>query len=316
MADYRRKFAFRRIGLAVILGVLTILSQGAIAQKATPITQSALSVSPAIMEQVLTPDTPAKSVVRVTNITRIPLPIKASVKNLTPLEDLLPDAAKETYDASGWYNLEPADFILQPNQTKEIAISIAPPPQATPGGHYATIYFQPLVPTEALSPSTAYLNARVGVLSFLIVKGDIVERVSLASPVLPKLKQFGPVDIKLPVTNNGNVHVLPEGKVTIRDFRGKAITSMTLPPGLVLPKTVREYKMSWDNAGKMGYFTAQADLTYGSGNERLQTESVGFWILPWLPMAFLTVLVSLVVLFVLKTRRRWSAAWSALRGSS
>lgn len=314
MADYQRKFAFKRVGLAVILGILVFISHSAGAQQAAPITQSALSVSPAIMEQVLTPGIPAKSVVRVTNITRIPLPIKASVKNLTPLEEMLPDAAKETYDASAWYSLEPADFILQPNQTKEIAVTLVPPAQATPGGHYATIYFQPLVPTEALSPSTAYLNARVGVLSFLIVKGDIVERATLGALEVPKLKQFGPVDIKVPVTNSGNVHVLPEGTVTIRDFRGKTIKSMQLPAGLALPKTIKAYKVAWNNGGSIGYFTARAELTYGTDKIAVQSETVGFWILPWLPIMSLLTLLTLLVLFVLKTRRRWSAAWLALKG--
>ena len=286
----------------------------AAAQNTAPPTQSALAVSPAITEQVLTPGKPTRAVVRVTNITRIPLPIKSSVKNLTLNEALLPDASKDIYDASTWFTLEPADFILQPNQTKDIAVSILAPAKATPGGHYATVYFQPLVPTEALSPSMAYLNARVGVLAFLIVRGDIHEQAKLSEPVMPRIKQFGPVEIKLPVTNSGNVHLLPEGKVFIRDFRGRTVSTLALPTGLVLPKTVREYKLIWDNHGRIGYFTAQAQLTYGTDKQTVQTETVGFLIFPWLPVLLIAAAVTLVTWFIIRTRTRWTAAWQALKG--
>lgn len=279
-----------------------------------PPTQSALAVSPAITEQVLTPGAPVRTVVRVTNITRIPLPIKSSVRNLTLGESLLPDADKDVYDASEWFTVEPADFILQPNQTKEVAVSILPPARATPGGHYATVYFQPLVPTEALSPSTAYLNARVGVLAFLIVRGDIAEKATLGDIALPRIKQFGPIGMKLPVHNEGNVHLLPQGKVTIRDFRGRSVGTMPLKTGMVLPKTVRDYTFSWDNKGRYGYFSAQAGMTYGTDQIKLQSSTVGFWILPWVPLLLTTILLALLIWFIMKTRKRWAAAWKALRG--
>jgi len=301
--------------IGVVILCLGILAGTTAAQSSTPKTQSALAVSPAITEQVLSPGVKTSLVVRVTNITRIPLPIKANVKNLAPLETLLSNADKSTYDASAWFSLEPADFILQPNQTKEITITILPPARATPGGHYATIYFQPLIPTEALSPSTAYLNARVGVLAFLIVRGEITEQAKLGSLQVPRIKQFGPIDIKLPVTNSGNVHVLPDGKVTIRDYRGKVVSTVPLSQGLVLPKTLRQYKFTWDNKGRLGYYTAQAELTYGTDKDDLRSSRVGFWILPWLPIAVTLVLVMVLAIFVLKTRKRWSAAWKVLKGN-
>lgn len=228
---------------------------------------------------------------------------------------MLPAADKAIYDASAWFTVDPADFILQPNQVKDISITILPPAAATPGGHYATVYFQPLIPTEALSPNTAYLSARVGVLAFLIVKGNITEQASLAKLSVPRVQQFGPVHLKLPLTNSGNVHLLPEGKVVIRDYHGQTIQTLPLSTGLILPKTVKTYEIQWDNHGKLGYFTAQAQLTYGADKQSLQTTKVGFWILPWLPGAIIGVLITTITWFVLRTRHRWSAAWKVLRGT-
>ncbi len=88
---------------------------------------------------------------------------------------------------------------------------------------------------------------------------------------------------------------------------------MPLPTGLILPRTVREFKLSWNNQGRIGYFTASSQLNYGTDKQRLEAESVGFWIVPWLPAVALLVVLTAIVLFVARTRRRWSAAWKVLR---
>jgi hypothetical protein len=299
--------------MAAVSGFLVLAGHTVSAQSAES-TQSALAVSPAITEQVLTPSQKTQSTIRVTNITHIPLPIKASVKNLILQESMLPAADKAVYDASAWFTVDPADFILQPGQTKDISITILPPGAATPGGHYATVYFQPLIPTEALSPNTAYLSARVGVLAFLIVKGDITEQASLAKLSVPRLQQFGPVGVKVPVTNSGNVHLFPQGRLIIRDYHGKQLSSLPLSTGLILPKTVKTYELQWNNRGKIGYFTAQAELTYGTDKQSLRSAKIGFWVLPWLPVVITVVLIATMTWFVIRTRHRWSAAWKVLRG--
>ncbi|MDB5166667.1 MAG: exported protein of unknown function [Candidatus Saccharibacteria bacterium] len=307
----RRAFLICSIMLLVISGS----AHAAAPTSQAPVQrQSALAVGPAITEQVLTPGMKTTAVVRVTNTTSFPLPIKGSVKNLTPLEDLLPTADKATYDASSWFDLSPADFILQPNQTKDVAISISPPKKAAPGGHYATVYFQPLIPDEALSPSTAYLNARVGVLAFLIVRGKITEQARIGQVSVNRLSQHGPISLGIGITNAGNVHMLPEGQLTIRDMHGTVMSTQKIPYGLVLPQTVRKYQWNWDNKGKIGYYTAQVRFTYGADKTSLQTTTVGFWIIPWLSLGITLTAGALITWFVVKTRHRWKAVWQVLRG--
>jgi hypothetical protein len=305
--------------LGLLMGFSAVAMIGLIGNSSaladTP-TKSALSVNPAITEEVLTPGTTSVEKVRVTNITSVPLPIKGSIKNLIMQESLIPAADKSIYDASAWFTLNPSDFILQPNETKEITVSIATPAQATPGGHYATVYFQPLIPSEALSPSTTYLTARVGVLSFLVVKGAIVEQASLSALHIPTLEQFGPVPIKVAAVNSGNVHLLPKGDVVVRNWRGKQVSKVDLPTGLVLPKTVKNYTVVWKNHAKYGYFTAQAAMTYGADNEQVRTAKTGFWVIPWLPLLMFVALIVATVWFVRRTHRRWKAAWDILRGKA
>ncbi|MCJ7829497.1 hypothetical protein MUP50_00185, partial [Patescibacteria group bacterium] len=162
------------IGLLIVAFLFYLVLTPVLAQE-TP-NQSALGIAPAIIELVLDPGKRKETKVSVFNITNFPLPIKGHVKSFLPENS---SDSSEIFDASSWFKLEPSDFILQPRENKEIKIIVKPPLKAEPGGHYATIYFQPLLPVEVLSPQTAYLTARIGVLAFLIVKGEITEEASL-----------------------------------------------------------------------------------------------------------------------------------------
>ncbi|MDP2873839.1 MAG: hypothetical protein Q8N84_00900 [bacterium] len=275
--------------------------------------QSALGVSPAIFELVLEPGEEKTETLRVFNVTNFPLPIKASVKNFTPKEDI-PEEAKKIFDASAWFTIEPTDFILQPKENKIITLTISPPKEAEPGGHYATIYFQPLLPVEVLSPQTAYLTARIGVLSFLVVKGEIQEKASLASWQTESFRQFGPVNFNLQLKNEGNVHLLPAGEVTIWNWQNKEVAKIPLSPSQILPQTTKNFASSWPKKYPLGKFLAQAKLSFGSEQQPIISEKISFWIVPWLPLSIGVLLLTVTLLLLIIMRRRLKLAWSVLLG--
>jgi len=310
MAKYLSTFLL----IAGVLGYLLV--PPAAAQEATMSAQprqSALGVSPAIVELVLDPGQRSETTVSVFNVTNFPLPIKGSAASFTAKEDI-PPGARNVFDASAWIELEPADFILQPRERKEVTISLTPPEGAEPGGHYATIYFQPLIPMEVLSPQTAYLTARVGVLAFLIVRGDIVEEASLGGIQTAKFRQFGPVEFVLPFKNEGNVHLLPSGEIVIADFRGREVEKLTISPVIVLPETTRELVVPWPKKYLWGKFTARTEVRYGSGPESLAGDPVEFWVVPWLPLVILLGLLTFLIIFYILARKRMGLALKVLLG--
>ena len=123
-------------------------------------TESALSASPAILETVLELDKVTTTSVTIQNNTNFPLPIKGSVSAFLSTEKIN-EENKDTFNASRWFSLEPADFILQPNEVKKVEVTINPPKGAEPGGHYATIYFRPLIPQDAVSSGSTISLALV-----------------------------------------------------------------------------------------------------------------------------------------------------------
>lgn len=275
--------------------------------------QSALGVSPAISELVLTPGEKKTDKILVFNVTNFPLPIKGTVRNFNPKEEV-PGEAKKIYDASSWFTITPSDFILQPNSQKEVKITVNPPKEAEPGGHYATIYFQPLLPAEVISPQTAYLTARVGVLSFLIVKGDIEEKASLTSFNTKSFRQFGPIDLSLKINNEGNVHLLPVGEAIVWDFRGKKLAEISLAPSQILPKTIKEFSFSWPKKYLLGKFFTQAKIRYGSEQMTLKSEKISFWVIPWIPLAIIITLLTSIISFMIVFKRRIRLAFRVLLG--
>lgn len=300
-------------GLVALFGAV-LLAPGMHAAEA-PTSKSALAVSPAILEHVLEPGKPVSFTVQVNNITNFPLPVKAMVRDFTVQFTELEKTERERLDASKWFKIEEPDFILQPNQTRTVKGVILPPPEAEPGGHYATVYFQPLIPHEALSPSTAYMNSQVGVLAFLIVKGDIEQSAEYAKGLTaPGLVQSGPVEFSFSIRNTGNVHLMPAGKLNVYDWRGSLAGQIALPAGVILPNANKEYTLTWDGARLPGQYRAELEVSYGNNNTQLQKISVVVWVMPWMAISFGVVIIIGAAIFVAKTRHRWRKAWRTLHG--
>jgi len=285
------------------------------AAEETPTSRSALAVSPAIIENVLDPGKPTPFTLQLANGTSYPLPIKATVRDFTVQSTELEKVDRARLDASQWFTIDEPDFILQPNQTRTITGHILAPLGAVPGGHYATVFFQPLIPQEALSQATAYLSTRVGVLSFLIVKGDIKQQAEYGTPLsTPGVLRHGPVPLTFSIHNTGNVHLIPTGKIVVYDWRGHQVGKIDLPTRVVLPDSTKKFTQDWNPPSAFGKYRAELQISYGSDELKLPMSSVTFWVMPWLELLIGFGGILAISFFISKTKRRWRKAWRALRG--
>lgn len=258
-------------------------------------TQTSLGVSPAILELILTPGEQTETEIVVFNNATIPLPLKGKVESFVVNEAFIEksdDLRTERYDASSWFSIEPADFIIQPGQSVTVKVTASPPKYATPGGHYATVFFQPLIPEEFLSQSSAHLTARLGVLLLSIVKGDIVEKASIGELSDPGFNRTGPLTFTVPIANDGNMHVLPSGRLLIKNSKNETIEEIPMKPSTVLPSTLKEFEFIWDKNYIFGTYTAIAEVTYGPGEIELISKPVTFTVFPWIRVTFLTILLT------------------------
>lgn len=275
--------------------------------------KSALGISPAIIELILERGGTREKKISVFNVTNFPLPVKGKAESFFVVEDLEP-GAEEIFDVSSWITIEPADFILQPQEKKEIQVTINVPEEAEPGGHYAALYFQPLIPVEVLSPQTAFLTARVGTLGFFVVKGEIVEEAELEEIEVARVQQFGPVDFGIPIKNSGNVHILPSGKITVTDIFGREREAIELAPTTVLPHTSKVIEGQWEKKFLLGRFVVEAEVSYGSPGRELTAGPVVFWVVPWVFLLGGGGLLTIILFFCIMFRKRAVLAFRVLFG--
>lgn len=204
-------------------------------------------------------------------------------------------------------------IVFGAGRDKKMDFTIKVPNNATPGGHYAAVFFQDHNAGKLAGPNQVGIHIDYGVLVLLTVNGDIVSTGAVnvdgvkidtstgpggpatdhcplgdlspspfdGSCVLPL---FSPptevptltshsggdfsVNFTIPFVNDGNVHLAPQGKITIKDQSGNvvtgigraiasndegAITNQSIVDyipindagGNTLPKTTRNYVMSW-----------------------------------------------------------------------
>ncbi len=252
------------------------------------------------------------------------------------------------FSMSAWVTL-PAQAITVPaNEKIEVPFTVTVPEGAEAGGHFGTIFFSPV--TE--QSGTIAVQQKVGVLLLVRVAGDVhetgdvsifasfhadvdAEAVNQAKPQ-SFFSEF-PIKIAVRFTNTGNVHLKPEGTITLKNTFGtelarvgEAITQTStgavtgsklvdyLPVndanGNVLPNSSRVFLSSWRGYGSLilneqaereiawkglgfGRYTALLNLSYG--DTKLPTQVIHFWIIPW--MVILPSLFGLGILIALIT---------------
>jgi hypothetical protein len=184
-------------------------------------------------------------------------------------------AAKSDWAMSGWVTMNPSTFSLRPGEEKTVVLVIEVPEKAEPGGHYAAALFG----SRARGGGDTQVVGKVGTLLLLTVSGAIKESLSV-SLSSGRLLEGGPIDLQVRSENTGNVHVRPEGEVTVAPLLWGDDRSLPVPGENVLPSSVRESTVRLDQL-PIGIYKASVRVTYGSGRVSAASERQTFVVLPW-----------------------------------
>jgi hypothetical protein len=298
-----RKF-FRLLVFLLIIFLFFVTSREVLAS------QTAIGVSPAIVEAVLGDDAITKKVT-LFNLTDFPLPIKTLRESFSPQEKLeIPKDKLNLYDASSWINLNSndEDFILQPREARQIEMTIQSPSDATPGGHYASLIFQPMIPQEIVSKDSVFVFARVAVLLFLEKKGEIVENLNVSNFEVNYFNHELPIEVKLKLDNQGNTHLRPRGQVIVRDLKNKKILSVPISSTIILPGTKKDFNVKIDEkyASKIlaGKYSVSAEILYGVDNQVVQSNVRFFVWFPWMKSIVFGAIYLFFILLIIRMRKR------------
>lgn len=336
MNHYFTRFGFVA-ALAFFLGTLN---------QAHAATTQGLTVSPPSYEISANPGDTLNNTIRITNDSDAAVVLQVSAQDFTvggtegsvSVRDDLSDSSA----SSRWFNFPTTTIQLAPKASGLVPFTINVPKQAEPGGHFATVLFNPVVSANTTSTGARVIQ-RVGSLILMRVSGAVKEQGSIKSfhsktfkgswqtvtgsdgktkifvasaedlrgEKAQKFFSKGPVAFDVLFKNSGNVHFKPAGTVTIYNIFGKKVDQLTVNPRNVFPGGERRITVIWPKTDLWGgYYKAQVATVYGSQNKILTAETK-FWAFPLIP---LMIVLFFILLLVVLRHRLLNAARVLIRG--
>ncbi len=257
----------------------------------------ALEIDPPLIELTGNPGQTITTQIEVRNISSGPVIVTNQINDFTAkgesgVPDILINAkTKDPYSILGYISPLPS-FKLNPQQMRKVNININIPVKASPGGHYGVIRFTG-TPSALTGKSGVSLSASLGALVLLTVNGHIVEGLKTHSFTVSSnghgnsgFFQNDPFVFNEVFQNTGNEHVIPTGKITLKDMFGHTVIQMYInqTQGNVLPGSMRKFteqvnKLDVGNKRFFGRYTASYNITYGSPSKSLSGQ-LSFIVIP------------------------------------
>ncbi len=303
--------------LFVVLITLTFVCQPVFAQN-TERSQT-LSVSPTLFEMQASRGQAWKSELRVINVNTYPITVYPQVVNFAPQgEDgrgtLIPVFREETsgQTLAEWLQVPSEGVLIPAQQTAYIEIGVNIPDNAPPGGHYAAILVG-TKPPESEQSSVVQTAQYVTSLFFVRVAGDVTEQGDIREFVAEKsLVQHPEVTLAMRFENTGNVHIQPQGDITIFNMfgqeRGMIPINHQTHFGNVLPDSIRKFTFTWKGETAfydIGRYRAVATLGYGDDTKKYVTSTTYFWVFPYTIIGSILLVLYVFVRIIIWFIRRY-----------
>ena len=269
----------------------------------------ALSVQPAIQDIVLDPGGTITKSLRVTNDEDSIQTFFVTIQKFVPKgengqQDFLP--ASDTSGLPEWMYVDKPELTLKPGQSMNLQVSVRVPPGATPGGYYAALF---LSKRQAANEPLAMLP-KLGVLFFVRLNGDVQERLALTQFSVDRDSYSSlPVGFRAVVANEGMVHEVPQGTITVKNFFGMTVAKFPANPdgNRVLPGSSRVFLSSWAKGDSIfSNFAIGPHVAFvtfnGPGFSGDVVREVRFSVWPWQTLLGIAGLLVLAIIgyFLLK----------------
>lgn len=310
-----RKFSVGMVIASGLLPVLTLLQ---------PMSASALTVSPLLIEYDIDPGSAVVGSVKLFNETNSTETFYPSAQDFVAGDQGGTPAfvgTASTRSMVDWVSFQQSSITLQPGETTYAVYNISVPKNALPGGYSGGLLFSTAQPnvTEGVGAAGA-----TGPLVLLRVGGDVMERGSVKDfSVTTESGSSLPVDFSVLFQNDGNVYVKPAGVIRITNMFGgtAAVIPVNEDGGNVLPNSSRSFSASWqktelpDTASELvkewknfgfGPYTATLIMNYGESNQ-VVTSTASFWVMPWMLVVLFVILLVVLALLVMQYNK-WLVA--------
>jgi len=216
--------------------------------------------------------------------------------------DNIDEAASNRWAASSWIQLSQTSLTLKPGETKSLNLTVMPPENALPGGHYTAVVYSP--ETGSIGNNTgASVQTNVGTLVYVTIPGDITQKATVQSFSAPKFSEFGPIDFKATVKNSSDIHIQPVGSITIKNWFGGKTAKINLDQTNIFPYTTRDFQNTLDKKWLFGRYKATLNAVYGTAGG-LITATIFFWVIPWRLIILIIAAITIISLLIILTNKK------------
>lgn len=146
-----------------------------------------------------------------------------------------------------WFSVKPGQFLLAPGKSKKVKYSIKPPKEGR-GEAALVIFFSENPVAGANSTGSIMIKARNGVTVYCGVKGTEVNSSAIEGLSASGVESGG-LKIDISVKNTGNEHIIPRGRIFIKDNNNTLIDDMAVQPqASILPGASKVITVNYDKS--------------------------------------------------------------------
>ena len=257
---------------------------------------NAAAIAPSVIEVSAARGEVVNQVIQVINVGATEQKYYLGVMKFEPKDDTgTPRFLSYEDDHDGlplWINFPVKQVTVPANTKVDVPFQIVLPDDIASGGYYGAVTVSQ-APSEVVATNGAVVEAKTASLVLLTVEGETVEKAAL----LDFSTEVGAATLayEYRIQNQGNVHVLPEGMVQVKNLLGMTAfdADANSGNGRVLPSSTRHYKGGAGEQGgyleramwqirhlAVGPMSAELSLTYGN-SEELMAETSGWFPMPW-----------------------------------
>lgn len=213
------------------------------------------------------------------------------------------------YALSSWVSFPVEKITIEPGEKEILRYTVTAPADAAPGGHYGAILLSTEAPEFDDEGILVGVVGLIGTLALATVPGDITEQLVVTEFISPTIVFAPPANFDVTVTNLGNIHLRPEGGITIRNWFGNQTTFLPINEGVgaILPESQRLFANTWQFGwSTIGRYTANLSLSYGDGKSVAELRT--FYVIPyWFLIALAALIAAVIAGKIVRTRRRQKA---------
>ena len=217
--------------------------------------------------------------------------------------DDISEISNNRWAASSWIQVSPMSFTLNAGELRTLTLSVMPPANALPGGHYAAVYYTPETGSLYSSATGASVQPSVGTLVYITVPGDITQNATVQSFSAPKFSEFGPIDFQATIKNSSDIHIQPVGSITVKNWLGGTTAKLDLNPTNIFPYTTRNFENTLEKKWLFGRYRADLNAIYGTAGG-IVTATIFFWVIPWRLILLATAFIAIIVVIIMVTKKK------------